>query len=505
MALSQHQCPLFKLPRELRDEIYAYYTYEKDGYRYDRAIGRLRPASNRELHLVYSCKAIADEMQGIWLRTNTVTIVPSSVEVCEESVRGLRSRAARFECLLQDVRWTRIIMLHYAAECVTDGILDHVMSMYPSVHPIFRIAFRAIRNGFDLRHISVRTHRYRDIFSASFHDAVQFTLELISAHPNFESLISKACDSAQEHPVDLPVFAEDSHRKILDWKPCLWSIPSDEELSSMEGLLTQAPVSNATERAQGYHGIRWYFSATAVFIHVIHRLESRTRKQLRTVVLKEDCKSVGEPAVHPEGLIPFCIENPKLRIVMRAGFSNNLVPSLWDLLFIGENGLRGTNREPDPVTNYFNVLIDWIVRIAMLPDRGMPQNSFKVVLHAQSDEAIRLWSVTEQVAAARDVLDQEFLDREAEASPNRFLLMYMLQYVWRIPKAFSSAVKDIMAGTSIIVIDGPCSEPWTKGDAVSKYQDQSIAHWGDAYHRIDTTIGVPGGNLAYREKYVLET
>ncbi|KAF2831988.1 hypothetical protein CC86DRAFT_451647 [Ophiobolus disseminans] len=146
-----------------------------------------------------------------------------------------------------------------------------------------------------------------------------------------------------------------------------------------------------------------------------------------------------------------------------------------------------------------------MIRIAMLPSRGMPQTSFKVLLGVRSDDAIQLWTVIEQTAAARDVLDGTFSDQEVLARSDYRILMYMTAYVWLFPKVFSTAVKDIMADTSIITIDGPCSEPWTWEEATSKYQNQSNAHWGHVYHRMDLRINIIGGEIAYWKKYCLST
>jgi len=503
MTLLQHQSPLFRLPRELRDAIYAYYAFEEEGYVYDRAAGGLHPASGRKLHLMDTCVATAREMLGAILRTNTITITPSSVEVCQDSVRGLNSRAARFECLLHDVRWTKIIMLHYVAYCATDNILDQVVERYPSIDPIFRAAFHAIRCGRDLQFISEYPHQHQDCFSASFHEAVHYMLELTSSHPSFDWLIAKACSDRRFHIGDRPAFVNGSHRKILNWKPCLWSIPSDEDLASMERYLANPKYSKSSDRAQGYRNIRWYFSATAVFLDLLRRLKPEFRKQFRSVVLREDCKSVASPAVHAEGLIKFCVENPKVQILMHAGFSSNLVPTSWAMPLPGEQTTRRTIG-PTSVDTYLSVAVDWMIRMWMLPSRGMPTGSFKILLEARSAEAIELWTLIEKWATARQVLPASFQEPITPGRVYDCILMHMFSYLGCLPKAFSAVVKSIIEGTSNISIDGPCSRSWHTGP-VALEQLRQMAQPSRTYRNgcAGVTILIPGGEVAYREKYSL--
>jgi hypothetical protein len=72
-------------------------------------------------------------MKGVHLRTNNITFTYSCGETDECGVRGLRSGSARFEQLLHARRWTMVIMLHYAAECVTDDVIAKVIHTYPSI------------------------------------------------------------------------------------------------------------------------------------------------------------------------------------------------------------------------------------------------------------------------------------------------------------------------------------------------------------------------------------
>jgi hypothetical protein len=72
-------CYLLDLPRELRDDIYAWYLLadsdRDDAYVYNFETNKLRRADKQsiDLGLMYTCKTVAAEMRGMPLRLNTVT------------------------------------------------------------------------------------------------------------------------------------------------------------------------------------------------------------------------------------------------------------------------------------------------------------------------------------------------------------------------------------------------------------------------------------------------
>jgi hypothetical protein len=58
-----HPCRLLNIPRELRDEIYAYYLTEDEGYRHHPETNTLRCFDGKpiDLALMYCCKQIAQK------------------------------------------------------------------------------------------------------------------------------------------------------------------------------------------------------------------------------------------------------------------------------------------------------------------------------------------------------------------------------------------------------------------------------------------------------------
>ncbi|KAB5569976.1 hypothetical protein GE09DRAFT_1217430 [Coniochaeta sp. 2T2.1] len=69
---------------------------------------------------------------------------------------------------------------------------------------------------------------------------------------------------------------------------------------------------------------RYRFSAAAAAVHFLRHNPS-SRPHMRRLVLNEDRESVTYPESHGKGLIPFCNENPLLRIERRLDFVRDVV------------------------------------------------------------------------------------------------------------------------------------------------------------------------------------
>jgi hypothetical protein len=56
--MAQLQSIFFRLPRELRDDIYAHYVWEEHGYHHDSSSGKLRrlDGAKVELSMSYTCE-----------------------------------------------------------------------------------------------------------------------------------------------------------------------------------------------------------------------------------------------------------------------------------------------------------------------------------------------------------------------------------------------------------------------------------------------------------------
>jgi hypothetical protein len=78
LSMDQLNSPFFRLPRELRDEVYAYYVSEEGGYVQEPTTRKLRTFHGKaiDLALNLTCKRIALEIDGFGLRMNAITFRP---------------------------------------------------------------------------------------------------------------------------------------------------------------------------------------------------------------------------------------------------------------------------------------------------------------------------------------------------------------------------------------------------------------------------------------------
>jgi len=94
---TQLQSPLYRLPRELRDEIYEYYADGRRSYEYNKDTQKLRyrdtAARAENLGLIVTCKIAAEEMKRVAFQKAEFSTRCSAYDISE--FMGLRSRVAR--------------------------------------------------------------------------------------------------------------------------------------------------------------------------------------------------------------------------------------------------------------------------------------------------------------------------------------------------------------------------------------------------------------------------
>jgi hypothetical protein len=369
---------------------------------------------------------------------------------------GRHSIASRFEHLLHEARWTKMVMLHYAAECVTDDVLETVVHIYPAVSSVFPTFFPGDPKGFRFWCHGTGMLAFPRHFHGFFLRCSAVYLDLISDHPNFHILISKACGSSPHYTGDYSPFVARSHRQVFAWRPDPWLISTITDFHVIEQLLTEAQNPNEEEYRDNCEGVKLYSSATATCIATLSRLTTNTRMQMRSIILREECRSISNHEVHAEGLVKFCKENPKLRVVMHAGFATNFSPSLWADRGAALSPPRNATRTRK--YDYVRIAVDWLIRTAALPLRGMPSRSFTLFLDVCSEGATYLWRYIQHAASARAQLPEFVLGSDVNC--NKWVLMNMFATLWRLLIQFSSVISDIVNGESLIQLHLPVGQLW---------------------------------------------
>ena len=81
---TQPTSTLGSLPSELRDLIHFHYVYDEEGYHFNHESGKFLSGSDCspiDLALMYTCKTVAVEMNGLALKANTLTFSTAYSEV----------------------------------------------------------------------------------------------------------------------------------------------------------------------------------------------------------------------------------------------------------------------------------------------------------------------------------------------------------------------------------------------------------------------------------------
>lgn len=135
---------------------------------------------------------------------------------------------------------------------------------------------------------------------------------------------------------------------------------------------------------------KFRFSAASVAIRFLASLPRKIRLHLRHLRLLENNVCVAFPESHAQGLISFCVENPKLRVERRV--------NLWKAIFQHPNRQHHlvNDLDGDPETQHLYARTDaqtsfptdtitdnlalWIMEAVALVPAGMPENSFTLVL-----------------------------------------------------------------------------------------------------------------------------
>jgi hypothetical protein len=406
----QQRLPFFTLPRELRDSIYGYYFLRDDGYIYDLNSKRLK-GSDAEGHiihmdLVYTCKAAAKETKGLALRLNTITFRTAPTEETAYRARLLEDIANLMEYL-------HITMLYAAKKhgCIDLARLRQAEFGLPKA--IVETTYFNI-----LRHRWVQEgHATPALSQSAARQLYRRMLRIASSHSNFQQAMAKH-DYFLAHP-------EISPSDILNWEDdklwfgtndvgssgsiAMWNMPTIEELETLKDRFD--PLWSRFGKDLDIDPyIKYRFSAAAVAISFLESLPSAVRMQVQHVNLDEDFKSSARPECHAIGLVRFCLENPRLRIVRHVNlWWTALQPPRWQWYKFPAS-LR-------PEDNYCETMGPWHIpsrfklwsdEIDTLLTYGMPSSSFSLVFGGPEDSCQQAFEILKYAAEWSSAYKQRF-------------------------------------------------------------------------------------------------
>jgi hypothetical protein len=425
---NQEQSRLLALPRELRDGIYEAYLFVPDGYTYDFDAGKLRAAAGGQpidLALMYTCQQIGHEMNGLALRINVVTFTTLYTD-------ELRTRAARWDWLARNALQPRAVTA--AVKHLGDEAFEKAMQ--PVDGTIFAAHAREMRPRLRIDTTgdkllcedvtNVTRGEVPSVYRAAERRFMELALADLDLQKYFDEVhIAKYPDGVPGHvPYLLKVASQDP-----------WSIPTEEELDAHAQRVPSDGQLGDTWNVRGRDKAFWdasyskpRFSAAAAAIRFLESVPAATRMHLRKVIVHEDRMAVHAPSSHVRGLVPFCQENPALRIERRVGLWRNCFMYTVRGLFpmAPDRWLEYTNRPGDPYEtmsagNITRSVSKWIVEASLPtipkaitlvldggPDPDLMSRMFQEVV--QRDAA---W----QIAASRVFHSEGSLEQERKHFP----------------------------------------------------------------------------------------
>ncbi|CAH0002269.1 unnamed protein product [Clonostachys byssicola] len=402
--------PFQQLPGEIRQQIYlAYFSTPDNIYVFDFPSKKLRKSDNSpiDISLVATCRAIAKETRGMAFRLNTIKF---NTTYSDE----LRILAGRFHMFISERRSALKSDFSNRAASMDPAKLGNVINRHPVLVP----TIEEIKTYGRSPHSGYWADVPSRVYFASL-DALR--AHLASLPPDGLSL--QASNDPQCHNglmvVNNPPRRYDRERseKLVGFEINPWDIPLEYELD--DNMLEDAAwVELPTHLDKRYHAYercryidngKYRFSATATAIYFLRRIMPETRCLVQNIMIDEDYRSVAFPECHALGLIPFCQENPSLRIIRGA--------SLWGNIFLSrmdephwQRHIRLTFHclDPDPpaadelpLGDIVQVVAAWMSEAGILTSMGMPVGQFTFFMDGDPfpEEASEIFRTELQEAA----------------------------------------------------------------------------------------------------------
>lgn len=464
---------LLDLPRELRDIIYWHYLKEDDGYVFHYQSGKLRTFDNRPIDLtfMYTCHSVAAEMSGRALAINHVTFST----VYSESER---LRAGMFHRLQEELAETKEVafrVLNSNDECkqyLTAEIVDRVALKFP--------AYAWLIEQMRGENLYLRTKDYSREAGSVHRAFVDYTLTTIAAGSDYLDFLASLEGIEQRNLL---------RSSSLFSRPTSWIIPSEFELAELAEDIPDMAWTDRRKEPPGevdfWKRIKYRYSACATAISFLSSVCREARLQLRKIVLCEDHEAVAFPESHALGLIPYCLENPYLRIDRRVNIWRNVLPSgcgidLWHTMGPWNEGLEYmTDHISGRWTNINGGFAKWIQEALVLPEAGMPRNAFVLSFDGAPApiESSQIFDVVKTAAMWRIAMDQCVWN---EVCTSIFSPKWTRCYVF---KDFVSVIRSIIRGDSFIRCNFPVGELPDNQALIDKSRDWTYLDWQHGFHR----------------------
>ncbi|KAF5987204.1 hypothetical protein FCOIX_1058 [Fusarium coicis] len=398
--------PFLSLPPELRHIVYEFHFTTADGY-FLQPISRKLAAANGlpiDLALMYTCRLIAHETRDLPLSYNKVTV--STIYDPE-----LRPWAGRFDYLLfaQFQKQVSLVLI-LGNWFLTEEMWVRIEQTFPWFVPQLRNALRlhlhgshridlaqfrhwSFSNSFNYSAAPFLRQSYR--FSALC-EALEFTLRTLAQRP------SEKFDRIVEYELlDWEHRSSDRLLNFLDQSFKPWDIPHPDVLAEMgrrygdDHLWPKLEAWGPNERQTEEYHAKFRISAASAAIDWLKKVPAKKRVCIRGLGIIEDYPSVGRQECHAAGLVPFCKENPQLRINHRVSMLNVILSRALLRRATSFASLKAYARHEigemafkEASSASFSEIANWLAETVPLPKAGMPNGAYTFTLNGEPIPAI---------------------------------------------------------------------------------------------------------------------
>ncbi|KAF4850444.1 hypothetical protein CGCSCA4_v003903 [Colletotrichum siamense] len=499
---------LLQLPLELRQMIYRAYLLVDGGYICDaealftgklrgEAKCRLKQADGKpiDMALVVTCRAVAKEMLhgGLALRVNTVAF--STFYSDEFRQLGERLQAFRSE----DVDCNIFNMMRNLGRCLQGPVYDALKN----AHPVFMPVVEHLRGGNPNTNLVAPPDSNYGQAPSLYREFVRLALGLACRY-----YVDQFNEAMRE---DFAIQESDGRRYVPDYHGLAacsiepWIIPTDDDIAqimSYNGWPVPSPDHEDFEihLPRSNDRSKYRFSAAASAIYFLDSLPYHNRAHLRNIILNEDREAVSQPACHVQGLIPFCKENPLLRIERRCSLWGNVFRPDW---LSGDPDSRvDPESVPDPKLRSNQVsrnVATWIMEALALEHHGMPHGAFSLLL--DGGPAPQLCEEIFQAVVQRDVAWQLARDESRRRGylPARTWIERNGEHPWRrsshyrpaesdhgyIYEGFPRAMRDVAEKKSVVRCNFDVGVPWDVERIVEERRGRGEQEWNEDWFAHD--------------------
>ncbi|KAF3801819.1 hypothetical protein GCG54_00015039 [Colletotrichum gloeosporioides] len=490
---------IFDIPREIRDLIYLQCVLSEGGYILDFNSNRLRCADGKRIDLAFmlTCKKIANETRGLALSSNILNF--GAVCPSEQEHREVAGRFGIALTTLSQRRSYKLDQIYPDTLDIPNDIWRDISKIEPKLAPYVELLQRR-PNGW--RVMDGASHMMPTIIErpeigwpgtcgetpSVFRKFARSALQLLLANKDrFEP------EEFRQFERGMLPWHETELAGIVSVNPNAWEIPT---LQSLSWYLRDMCPFTAAEISKKWGSpndgfdqklVKHHYSAAAAAIRFLCSLRRDSRLSIRKIILNEDRAAVAFPEAHGLGLIPYCQENPRLRVERRV--------SMWRTVFQTQVDGQAQHAKPyDFNDGAWADLISrpvavWILEALELEPAGMPPGAFTLTFEGDQKCSEIFRTVVQRDAAWQAAVD---LSLERQILPplswvarrrDGWAHHTARDSKWHVLEGFPQAVQDIVAGKSIVKCNFDMGEIWDVEKLVEDRKDWTMSDWDQRWKR----------------------